>query len=320
MWRLELQPEDLLTARFETRPGPMDDIMAAGRALRRRRIPWLADWHRAVVPRLPAASGIVLTLLPPTGPAFDFEVPHTHSLDDAMEWIQSRSPSALAYYAEHFVECGPVPALVREIIDGRPGALRRVSSGMRSLHAAAIVPYKDQVDLVRDADVASRSRQSAAKGLAAAIGGLHPSLRLRGLTLELDRPYEHTVRSSGSGLLFVPSPWLHDEVRVQWADDQPIVVAYPALVPLVTGKPPAGPSSLGRLLGETRARLMAALAGDRAPGTMALAAEIRVSPATASEHLAVLRAARLVVTHRGRGGATHRLTATGRQLLALNLG
>ena len=64
---------------------------------------------------------------------------------------------------------------------------------------------------------------------------------------------------------------------------------------------------------------MTALAGDRTPGTMALAAEIRVSPATASEHLAVLRAARLVVTDRGRGGATHRLTATGRQLLALNL-
>jgi DNA-binding transcriptional ArsR family regulator len=98
------------------------------------------------------------------------------------------------------------------------------------------------------------------------------------------------------------------------------VISYPALVPLITGRPPAGPSSLGRLLGETRARLMAALAGDRAPGTMALAAEIRVSPATASEHLAVLRAARLVVTDRARGGATHRLTAAGRQLLALNLG
>jgi DNA-binding transcriptional ArsR family regulator len=38
-------------------------------------------------------------------------------------------------------------------------------------------------------------------------------------------------------------------------------------------------------------------AGDQTPGTMALAAEIRVSPATASEHLSVLRAARLVVAH-----------------------
>jgi DNA-binding transcriptional ArsR family regulator len=320
MWRLELQPQDLLTARFETRPGPIDDIMAVGRALRSRRIPWLADWHRAVVPRLPTSSGIVLALLPPTGPAFDFEVPPTHSLDDAMEWILTRPRAVLAAYAEHFVEFGPMPAQVRAVADGRPAALQEVSAGMRSLHAVAIEPYRHQVDLVRDADVASRSQHSAAKGLAAAINGLHPSLRLRDMTLELDRPFEHTVRSGGHGLIFVPSPWLRDEVRVQWADDQPTVLAYPALVPLVTHHPPAGPSPLGRLLGDTRARLMAALAGDRAPGTMALAAEIRISPATASEHLAVLRAARLVVTDRTRGGATHRLTAAGRQLLALNLG
>jgi DNA-binding transcriptional ArsR family regulator len=320
VWRLELMPEDLLAARFETRPGPIDDIMAVGRALRRRGIPWLADWHRAVVPQLPASSGIVLALLPPTGPAFDFEVPPARSLDDAMEWILTRPLSDLASYAEHFVEFGPMPVAVRGVADGRAAALREVSAGMRSLHAVAIEPYRRQIELVRDADVATRSQQSATRGLAAAINGLHPSLRLRGMTLELERPYEHTVRSPGRGLIFVPSPWLHDEVRVQWADDQPAVFAYPALVPLVTGQPPGSPSSLGRLLGETRARLMAALAGDRAPGTMALAAEIRVSPATASEHLAVLRAARLVVTQRGRGGATHRLTAIGRQLLALNLG
>lgn len=320
MWRLELQPQDLLTARFETRPGPMDDIMAVGRALRGRRIPWLADWHRAVVPQLPASSGLVLALLPPTGPAFDFEVPPAHSLDDAMEWVRTRPRTDLAAFAEHFVEFGPMPAPVRGIADGRPDTLREVSAGMRSLHAVAIEPYQHQVDLVRDADVAARSQQTAARGLAAAVNGLHPSLRLRGMTLELDRPFDHTVRSPGHGLTFVPSPWLRDEVRVQWAADQPTILAYPALVPLVTHLPPAGPSSLGRLLGDTRARLMAALAGDQAPGTMALAASVRVSPATASEHLAVLRAARLVVTVRRRGAATHRLTPAGRQLLALNPG
>jgi DNA-binding transcriptional ArsR family regulator len=317
VWRLELQPQDLLTARFETRPGPMDDIMAAGRALRRRGIPWLADWHRAVVPQLPTSSGIVLALLPPTGPAFDFEVPHAQALDEAMDWIRSRPPAALAYYAEHFVESGRLPASVQEVVDGR--TLKQVSEGMLALHAAAIRPYQHQVDLVRDADVASRSQQAAAHGLATAIDGLHPSLRLRGMTLELDRPHDLTVRSGGHGLIFVPSPWLHDEARVQWSDGQPTVITYPALVPLVTARPPGGPSSLGRLLGDTRARVMTALAGDQAPGTMALAAEIRVSPATASEHLAVLRAAQLVVTHRDRGGATHRLTPAGRQLLALNL-
>jgi DNA-binding transcriptional ArsR family regulator len=319
MWRLELQPPDLLTARFETRPGPMDDIMAAGRALRRRGIPWLADWHRAVVPRLPASSGVVLALSPPTGPAFDFEVPPAHSLDDAMEWILTRPRSVLAAYAEDFMDTRSMPVPVRAIADGHVDALQEVSAGMRSLHAVAIEPYRHQIDLVRDADVAARSQQSAARGLAAAINGLHPPLRLHGMTLEMDRPYDYTARSGGRGLIFVPSPWLLDEVRVQWTDDQPTLIAYPALVPLVTGRPPGGPSSLGRLLGETRARLMAALAGDRAPGTMALAAEIRVSPATASEHLAVLRAARLVVTDRSRGGATHRLTAAGRQLLALNV-
>jgi DNA-binding transcriptional ArsR family regulator len=319
VWRLELQPQDLLTARFETRPGPIDDIMAVGRALRRRRIPWLADWHRTVAPQLPTSSGIVLALVPPTGPAFDFEVPPGASLDEAMEWILTRPRPVLAAFAEHFVELGPIPVPVRGVADGHPASLEEVSAGMRSLYAIAVEPYRPQIDLVRDADVASRSQQTAAWGLAATINDLHPSLRLHGMTLELDRPFDHTVRSPGHGLILVPSPWLHDEVRVQWAADQPTVLAYPARIPLVTRKSPNGSSSLGRLLGETRARLMAALAGDRAPGTMALAAEIRISPATASEHLAVLRAAQLVVTHRARGATTHRLTPAGRQLLALNL-
>jgi hypothetical protein len=318
---MELQPEDLLAARFETRPGPLDDVYAAGRALRQRSIPWLAEWHRAVVPRMTPATGLVLMLLPPTGPSFDFEVPLDSTLEDGLEWIMSRPKESLGYYAEDFASLGvALPAPVREIAAGRTTGLAEVCAGLRSLHAAAVEPYRHQVNLLRDADVALRSLRGASTGLAAMVGDLHPSVRLRGMTLEVDRPWDLTLRSSGCGLIFLPSPWLRDEVRVQFAPDQPTMIAYPARLPLIT-KPTAdgSPTPLGRLLGGTRARLLAALAPDDGPGTLALAAELGISAATASEHLAVLRDTQLVDTGRGRAGATHRLTATGRQLLGLNL-
>ena len=121
----------------------------------------------------------------------------------------------------------------------------------------------------------------------------------------------------GRGIIFVPSPWLHDEVRFQCDPSIPLIVVYPTRLPVRTD--PAPDRSLGRLLGGTRARLLAALSDESGPGTLELARELGISSATASEHLGILRAARLVSTHRGRHGAVHRLTATGKQLLGLNL-
>ena len=73
-----------------------------------------------------------------------------------------------------------------------------------------------------------------------------------------------------------------------------------------TAKPPA---PLAALLGSGRARVLAALG--EPIGTLEAARRAGLAPATASEHLAVLRAAGLLLTHRYGAGVLHQRTALG---------
>ncbi|MEV6767806.1 winged helix-turn-helix domain-containing protein [Nocardia sp. NPDC051030] len=70
---------------------------------------------------------------------------------------------------------------------------------------------------------------------------------------------------------------------------------------------------LSALLGRTRAAVLEAIADGG--GTNVLAGRLGISPASVSEHAAVLRAAGLVVTVRARTGVRHELTPLGAALL-----
>jgi DNA-binding transcriptional ArsR family regulator len=315
--RFELEPADLLATRFETRPGPLEDVGLASRALRRRPVPQLTEWRRLVLPRLRPDTAVALLLQPPTGITVIFTGPSGYRLEDSLEVVRGTPKAALRDDVEDFVsEHGKLPAPLRGLADAESTTLRQIARGLRSMHQAAVSPVENQLELIRDTEVALRGLQIAREGLASAINDLHPTLRLRNMALEIDRPVHRTVRSSGQGIVLLPSPWLHDEVRVQHGAGSPIAVYYPARLPLRADPRPE--RSLGRLLGATRARLLAVLSTDPGPGTNDLAATLGISAPTASEHLGVLRDAQLITTHRGPTGATHDLTPTGRQLLGLN--
>lgn len=70
---------------------------------------------------------------------------------------------------------------------------------------------------------------------------------------------------------------------------------------------------LARMLGGTRAAVLRAVR--TGCGTVALSRRIGSSPATASEHVAVLRAAGLLATERVGRGVRHRLTPLGAQVV-----
>ena len=319
MLRFRLEPADLLAVRFETRPGPLEDVGCASRALRQRRARHLAEWRALVVPRLPPEAAVALMLQPPYGVSFGFTAPLGYLLDDGLQAVQSISRRELRDEVDDVVaHQGGLPAPLRGLGDAEPATLRQVAAGLRAMHRTAIAPIESQLHLIRDAEVALRGQHVARGGLATVINDIHPTLRLRDMALEVDRPWDDTVRSSGRGIVFTPSPWLLDEIRVHHVEDGPLKISYPTRLPLRIDPRPG--RSLGRLLGGTRARLLAALSTETGPGpgTSALAAELGISAPTASEHLSVLREARLITTHRGPNGATHNLTSAGHHLLSLN--
>jgi len=313
MLRIRLEPADLLAARFESRPEAIDDLQLASRALRRQ-VRQLAEWRRLVLPRLQPDTAVALMLQPPTGYSIGFDGPTGCSLEEA---VQGTPKGALLEEADDFVsQHGPLPIPLHGLATADPATLRRIAVSFRSLYRAALSPVEHQLPLLRETEVALRALQIARNGFASVINDIHPSLRLRDMVLEVDRPVDFTTCCGGQGVIFLPCPWLHDEVRVQFGAGLPTKVFYPLRLPLRTDPRPE--RSLGRLLGATRARLLTVLSTDSSLGTSALAATVGISAPTASEHLGILRDAQLITTRRGPDGATHDLTATGRHLLGLN--
>jgi DNA-binding transcriptional ArsR family regulator len=319
--RIQLEPSDLLAVRFETQPGPLHDVAVASRALRVRRGPLVREWRRAVLPRLSPGTAVPLMLNPPTGFSYDFTSPASRRLDEGLDAVLSTPKRILRYETEEFaVDHGAPPRALHGLPDGDLETLHLVSGGLRAMHETAVAPFEAQLRLIRDVVTARHAMVAAREGMGAMLNGLHPTMRLRGMVLEFDRPFEFFARSPGEGIVLIPTPWLHDEVRLAHSPFVPLRILFPAGLPLPGADAgTAADGSLARLLGATRARMLGVLAIADGPGTVALAAELRISAATASEHLSVLRQAGLIATSRGRHGASHRLTPMGEQLLATNL-
>ncbi len=315
MLRIELEPADFLAIRFVADVGPLDDVAGAARALREPRSPLLAEWRQAVLPRLSPEAATALTLQPPAGYGFDFTTPSEPTLAGGLEAVRSTPRRVLRYEADEFVTGnGTLPGLLRDLPDGGSGMLRAVADSLESLHGVAVAPVEERLRLIRAASVHRQAVIGARDGVAAMLDTIHPLIRLRGTTLEIRHWLDHTTRTGGEGLILCPSPWLRERVMVVDSPHALVKVWYPAGLPLVVGSPDAS-DPLSRLIGATRARLLSVLAHADGPGTLALADQLRISAATASEHLTVLRHAGLVSTRRDRSGARHRLTVTALQLL-----
>ena len=77
-------------------------------------------------------------------------------------------------------------------------------------------------------------------------------------------------------------------------------------------QPATGPDPVAALLGRTRAAVLRALTTPRSTGELAVA--LGISPAGASQHAGVLRAAGLVASRRDGRRVRHAVTALGEML------
>lgn len=176
-----------------------------------------------------------------------------------------------------------------------------------------ISPWWQRIRDVLAGDIAYRTRLLADGGLAAVLSDLHPKVHWQHPTLVVDLPGSGFRDVEDVGLVLMPSTFEWPNVGVVLDKPWLPTIDYPARGIAALWEPRSDPpAALARLIGETRAVLLAALT--EPTSTTALARRCDLPNSTVSEHLTVLRNAGLVTTHRIGRYLHHSRTPLGTQL------
>jgi DNA-binding transcriptional ArsR family regulator len=322
--RLSFTPDDVARTRFCPAPAPLMETVLQMVELRRaaaargkgRRTKRLDEALRA----FPPTARPLLDLLGTCCPWPDFLDRVAPDLEESLEEVRATPRATLRSdlnYVWTFRSCPP-PRWVRNLADGDREALAMVVRGLRDLHDAMVAPRWAGLVYAFHAELSRRMPVLAAGGHEALFSELDPRLRWR--NGGLDQPGADFANGMhGLGLLLLPSASWTGPPIFSFTDGngRPNVMLYAAqrtgqAAGLVADHP-AVDDSLAALIGPTRAEVLRALREPR--GTADLADAVRVSPASASEHAKVLRAAHLIETRREGRTVRHSLTALGRTVL-----
>ncbi|ETK37724.1 ArsR/SmtB family transcription factor [Microbispora sp. ATCC PTA-5024] len=323
MLRIHFTSDDL--ARTTIAPGP-DPMWETLLSLYRLRHPggavFFGEWRRRARTRLPSSARLLADLAPPKGYSADFMTPGrlVASVEEGVEAVRGTSRARLGDDMAELVRRHPrrpVRAWMRRLADGDSAQVGRVADALRDYHAACLSPYWEHVRAQVEHDRIRRSRTLAAYGWERVLATLHPSARWSYPVLELDFPAEHDIHLDGRGLLLQPAFFCWGAPTTLLDTTLPPRLVYP--IEHEPGWTEDGAErrrgrALPALLGVTRAQVLEAVAEGECT-TSELARRLRVPPATASRHAAVLREAGLITTRRHRQSVIHAVAPLGVGLL-----
>jgi DNA-binding transcriptional ArsR family regulator len=305
---LHLGPADLLRVRFAV--SPLFEIIGAVRVLGGfgDETGQHAAWLASLDPGAPFGLEALLALHKRHGYVPDFVSPPPRSpspsIEEQLREVRrtplERVRSELASGARD----QPDPqarALVHDLIRDPARARETLAQQLELAWERLIGARWPRLLALLEADIAHRSGVLAARGLRGALSGLHPSVHATGTSVRLELGSGEERALAGEGLLLMPSAFVWPSpVAVLDLPWQPTLI-YPVrgVAELWRGRPLPAPGALGRLLGETRARILVAL--EEPASTTSLARALGLSPANVSGHLAALRDAGLAgAARRGR--------------------
>jgi DNA-binding transcriptional ArsR family regulator len=311
--QVHFSAEDLARTRFAVCPAPLVEAVLA--LAERRHRPGAQGSLRPgqAVPALPVTALPLLDLVPAAGYWPEFLDPAVPDLDEGLEMVRATPRHVLrAQLARCWRSPARPPVWLRALADGHPEALERIRRGLRDLFAAWVAPRWPAIMTSFRDDVGGRVPVLVAGGLTGVFAALHPALAWRRGVLERTwRTAELTL--DGHGLQLVPSTsWTGPPLfsLIPWEPGYSALI-YPARP--AAACPVAVAADLAGLLGRTRAAVLESL---RDPcGTSDLAARLKISAASASEHVTALRRAGLAETARSGRTARHALTPLGQSLL-----
>ncbi|NNG34379.1 winged helix-turn-helix domain-containing protein [Nakamurella aerolata] len=323
--RLHFTASDIARVRLAPGPAPLQEVAGAVRKLGNQR-PAHAAWRREVLAGVdPGQLHRLVDLVCGPGCRPEFVVPLTEGVDEGIEQIMAQ-PAAVVRQdlAEVNEYSGVLPRWTEELVPAGSPRRREVGAALRAVFAAAVVPYWPTLLIDLQADRARLVSRLVLGGVDALLSDLHPAVRWDAPVLQVGLGNEpaHDIFLEGRGLVLIPSLFLTGRPAVSTGDDpsRTPALSYPVLPELPVLSAPAGVSgsdaaALARLLGATRAAVLTAVAAEPGQSTSAVAANLEIAVASASEHLAVLRGAGLVASRRRGTAMAHRATDLGGAVL-----
>jgi DNA-binding transcriptional ArsR family regulator len=326
--RIHLSPHDIATLRLLPSLGPLGETLHSTAALRRKPDSVaLSTWQRKVhrtldtgLRRLPAAITRTHSHLALAGFTDMRAEPVRREFATAANAVLAADRERARTEAAAHVEPGECLQPELRALALECGIPVRLLHQICAYHRSVIAPVWGIVRAQHANDRTSRTRTMLEQGIEGLLNTLHPRVRWNSPTLTLLDNAAGEIHLDGRGLALAPSFFLRKPVllRDPAASGGMAVLIYPIRLD------PTGPvdirtateaqRAIGKLLGRTRAQTLAAIASGTST-TGDIARRIGVSAAAVSQHLNVLRDARLIVTHRHGADSAHSITPRGLDLL-----
>lgn len=291
--------QDLGTVRFAWSPA-WETLLAVRMFIDPRGRPYHESWHSAVAgqaARLHLAPLFAVNPLRGSVPDFLSPPPRVPAprFPDQMDEIQATPPEQVA---EDLRRCrrtltGKAQGAVDKMITD-PAAARDLLAGqVQAAWERLVAPFWPRIQAVLDADVAYRSRQLTGHGLRPMLEGIDARITWGDGSVVVNDGMDLLVELRGRGLVLMPSAYIWPAVAAVVDEPWQPTIVYPArgIADLWQQAAPP-PDALIRLLGRTRALILARLDGPAS--TSALAALHGLSPSGTSKHLIAMRDAGLI--------------------------
>jgi DNA-binding transcriptional ArsR family regulator len=321
MMHVRFTAQDMARVQFAAEPSPITELLYCLHLLRRRDgDPRLGRWRRAALRALPPTSrplwDLVVAARAPT-----LSGQSSATVEEGLATIEALSGEQFRMMADvvYGQACPPalIPAWVRALGDNDRAARHLLLVALRDAHRALFEEAWPQFRARHHQELARRSRDLALHGTAATLAELVTAGGWDGATLTLESARPSEKRLDGRGLVILPSIlWDGPPQLTDIIPDEPPVLVYGIGGPLPPMSPGLASDPLVPVLGNTRAAILRLLTTEQTAPQ--IAAHLRMSPSSVSEHLTALREANLVVTRRDGRTNKHRLSVLGEDLTATN--
>jgi len=228
---------------------------------------------------------------PPSGPCAE--------LEEELAVMAATPARQVREEVQRCYEGRAVPAELEQFITRPRSAIGALAETLREYWQRALAPHWPRICTLLDHDILYRSQALVDGGMRALFEELDPQVKWDGKVLRIEKECTHpTVELDERGLLLAPSVFAWPRVLIVSEPPWQPTMIYPARGVGMLWEPerPAPPDALAKLLGSSRASILAAL--DRPRSTTELARVLDISAGGVSQHLAVLRSAGLVSSRR----------------------